>query len=582
MSTVRNSRLGGLSLSRCLHAVCERVASFSRLVNTVRFLRACQITAQLRRRLPKWQRLGTYLRTDFPGVSWDADNRFLAPGIQQNGPEDAANGRFRFLNRIEDVGFPPALDGTDLPKLWQYNLQYYEWLWCLDYTAAKQAASDWIVRYPFSVSSTGWEPYPLSLRVTNWCAVFFGKFRKQTISDGGFCQKLWQSVCSQCEYLRLNLERHLLGNHYLENGVALAFVGSCFKGPTSEGWLNVGCKVLEEQIKEQILPDGIHFELSPMYHCRVMYGFAMLAATNDAKLRALVTEPLIRMLKAQDKTLHPDGRIALLNDSAFGIYNEPCELRKYCSTVLAHEQGTVAAEEGCFSLPDAGYYGWRNLKGHYLICDFGQIGPDYIPGHAHADMLGYELSLNGQRVIVDSGVFDYEQSDMRRFCRSTCAHNTVEIDGQDQCELWGVFRVALRGKPRNTKWRPSEGGFELSGSHDGYERLKGRPKHARKIQWVESKATLNVHDQVFARRRVQAVSRIHLHPDCSIVKQMDDMIHIDYPAGTFTVCVQCSGQVVIGEGWYCPEFGKRVRNTVVEIKAEGSEIDLEYEVRNLA
>ena len=183
---------------------------------------------------------------------------------------------------------------------------------------------------------------------------------------------------------------------------------------------------------------------------------------------------------------------------------------------------------------------------------------------------------------MDSGVFDYEQSDMRRFCRSTCAHNTVEIDGQDQCELWGVFRVARRGKPRNIKWRPSDGGFELSGSHDGYERLKGRPKHTRKIQWAESKATLKVHDQVFARRRVHAVSRIHLHPECSIVKQMDDMIHIDYPAGTFTVCIQCSGQVVIGEGWYCPEFGKRVRNTVVEIKAEGSEIDLEYEVRNLA
>ena len=109
-----------------------------------------------------------------------------------------------------------------------------------------------------------------------------------------------------------------------------------------------------------------------------------------------------------------------------------------------------------FALRDAGYYGARG-SGHYVVCDAAPIGPDYQPGHAHGDLLSFELSLAGRRVIVDAGVHGYDGDPLRAWCRSTRAHNTVEIDGEDQCEFWGTFRVARRARPRDVVWTPRAG-----------------------------------------------------------------------------------------------------------------------------
>ena len=48
-----------------------------------------------------------------------------------------------------------------------------------------------------------------------------------------------------------------------------------------------------------------------------------------------------------------------------------------------------------------------------VLCDIGRIGPDYLPGHAHADTLSFELSLAGERVIVNSGISEYGLSSER-------------------------------------------------------------------------------------------------------------------------------------------------------------------------
>lgn len=37
------------------------------------------------------------------------------------------------------------------------------------------------------------------------------------------------------------------------------------------------------------------------------------------------------------------------------------------------------------------------------------IGPDYIPGHAHADTFNYELRIDGVPFIVDTGISTYNK-----------------------------------------------------------------------------------------------------------------------------------------------------------------------------
>ena len=70
------------------------------------------------------------------------------------------------------------------------------------------------------------------------------------------------------------------------------------------------------------------------------------------------------------------------------------------------------------------------------MLDVGPIGPDYLPGHAHADTLSFELSLHGRRVLVNSGTSVYGIGAERLRQRGTAAHNTLTVDGADSSEVW--------------------------------------------------------------------------------------------------------------------------------------------------
>jgi uncharacterized heparinase superfamily protein len=456
--------------------------------------------------------------------------------------------------------------------LWQYNLHYHDYLWDISFQHAKDMVLDWIERCPYGRPEIAWEPYPVSLRLTNWCAYLFGHHKREMDADTAFAEAAWRSIYQQATFLQSHLEIHLLGNHILENAVALGVVGSCFGGPSAADWLRRSLDILREQLPEQMLPDGGHFERSPMYHSRVLWCLLALFNTGQAELGALVRAPLERGLRALAMMCHPDGQIALLNDAAFGIYCAPQTLFHYAQRVLGE---LIEPPEGCFALSDSGYYGARTTKGHYLICDYGLIGPDYIPGHAHGDIFSYELSYQGHRVVVDSGVFDYEVSDTRAYCRSTRAHNTVTIDGQDQCEFWAAFRVARRGRPHEVRWAPFEGGFRLQGWHDGYTRLRGKPKHARRLTWHDE-GILLIRDEVGSKSAVEGISRIHLHPDCKIVQQDENSVEVHSPVGPVSVKFAGPGNLRVEEALYCPEFGLRVPNKALAWSARGPDIRFGY------
>lgn len=554
--------------------------SLRRLLHTVRYLRYQQILGQVRSRLNLWyekqEAFNDKFAPAYAGCRWCPVTEFLPPGLQHNSAAKILTGQLCFLNNMQNTGWPPKWNCDNLPKLWQYNLHYCDYLWGLDYEHAKLLAWDWITNYPLKKAQIGWQGYPASLRLTNFCAIFFGKYRKQTEADTVFLRKLWGSIYVQAEWLTKHLEIHLLGNHLFENGAALAFAGSCFAGRAADKWLRKGIRILAKEIPEQVLNDGTHFELSPMYHCRITYLLAMLLNTNHPQLVTLTKEPLKKMVNALRHITHPDGRIALLNDSAFGIYNAPAQLVYYAGNFFEIDN----AGTGNFTLPEAGYYGFRDDKGTYVICDAARIGPDYIPGHAHADIFSFELSLKGQRVIVDSGVYNYETGQMRQYCRATKAHNTVEINGQDQCEMWAAFRVGRRGRPHNIKWIAGEDGFELSAWHDGYKRQKGGCVHYREFNWNKA-GKLIVRDIITASKPQSIISRVHLHPNCKIDHLKDSTVRVAYPEGYFRISFSGNGNLSLEDSYYCPEFGVKIPNKALAFSFSGCKTEAGFQIEAL-
>lgn len=548
--------------------------SAARLFHTLRFLRFRQIAGQLRVRgqglVEKPTRFARRPVPRYPGCRWNPRAEFLPPGPQTQGAEDLLRGEFRFIGDGQRLGWPPRWDAGP-SRLWRYNLHYFEYLWALEFAEARVVVRHWIENHALARGRVGWEPYPTSLRLLNWCGYFLGRHRDATEADAEFLTELWGSVQLQVEWLTQHLETHLLGNHLLENAAALAFCGSCFDGASADGWFRQGRQLLVEQLPEQILDDGGHFEHSPMYQLRVAYLLTTLLNAGQPELAALIEEPLERVVDAMVHMSHPDRDIALFNDSALNVYNDPQALRKWWATVRRRPQGSETPAFGTFSLPALGYYGARGESGHYVICDAGALGPDYLLGHAHGGIFSFELSLSGHRVIVDSGVYGYETDEMRRYCRSTRAHNTVEIDGQSQCEFWASFRVGRRGRPRDVEMEPTMDGFRLRGWHDGYQRLGGRPTHRREFAWYD-RGVLMVRDTITSSRRVSGVSRVHLHPDCRITGLAGCEAVVEHPRGRFRVRFAGPGELEVEDSYYCPEFGVRIENRALAFTASAAPI----------
>jgi uncharacterized heparinase superfamily protein len=530
------------------------------LLRTVRHLRGKQVVGQVTHRLRRtWEdpaRILSYTVPQFQQCAWKPRKPFLAPRYPS--PDEMLAGRFTFINRTETLHWPPDWDCLYLPKLWQYNLHYCDHLWGLGFDDSCKMALDWIEHHTPRCGRVGWEPYPTSLRLMNWCAVFFEKFRSQIENDVPARDKIWQSIWRQSEWLSRHLETHLMGNHLLENAAALTVVGSCFAGDDPGRWLQRGLDLLRKQLAEQVLADGGHFERSPMYHTRVVYVLAMLSNIGRDEIDQIVAEPLARATAAMKRLTHPDGRIALLSDSAFDIYNDPTELAEYLGS-------PQSAPPGNFALPETGYFGARTADGSYIICDAGPIGPDYLPGHAHGDMLSFELSLRGHRVITDSGVYDYARSPQRSYCRSTAAHNTVEINGQSQCEFWDVFRVGRRGTVHDVAFDSRDDGFTLSAWHDGYCQQQSCTRHHRTFNWRHN-GLLSIEDTITTDSPVHFVSRLHLHPDCSIISQTPEAVGVRYPAGDFAIRFGGPGYLTVTSSSYFPQFNREYNRPLIELR----------------
>ena len=410
---------------------------------------------------------------------------------------------FRFLNEERSLA-EHGWDGADVPKLWRYNLHYFD---DLNAEGAAQRGdwhraliARWIAENPPG-RGTGWEPYPTSLRIVNWI--------KWARAGNALPPDAVQSLAVQARWLTRRLEYHLLGNHLFANAKALVFAGCFFEGEEADGWRALGHRILAREVPEQILADGGHFELSPMYHALALED--MLDLANIERSAGFSVPPawdgkIAAMRRWLAAMSHPDGEIAFFNDAAIGIAPPPRELEDYAARLGFAP--SAAGEGGTEWLRESGYV--RLARGNAVaLLDVARVGPDYLPGHAHADTLSFELSVGGLRVIVNSGTSVYGTGAERLRQRGTAAHNTVEIDGENSSEVWSGFRVARRARPQRLSVTQGDADQVVTCGHDGYARLSGRPHHWR--TWRFGTDRLAVSDRIEGRCR-SAVAAFHFHP----------------------------------------------------------------------
>ena len=487
-------------------------------------------------------------------------------------PSLIAPREFCFLNtcgELDRLGW----DDPNTDKLWRYNQHYFDDLNATDARARRDwhlaLMADWIAGNPPGKGS-GWEPYPTSLRMVNWI--------KWTLAGNELPQEARHSLAVQARWLTRRLERHLLGNHLFANAKALIFAGFWFEGNEAGNWLAIGLRILAREVPEQILPDGGQFELSPMYHALALEDMLDLinitrsypAALNakQEKQQADWEARIPDMQRWLHALCHPDGRIAFFNDSAFGIAPTVEELDAYASR-LAFPAPPLSIP--LIWLGDSGYGRLSNQEATLLV-DMARVGPNYLPGHAHADTLSFEFSLHGRRIIVNSGISLYGTSAERLRQRSTAAHSTVAVAGKDSSEVWGGFRVARRARILSAQMHREGEVLIAEGAHDGYCRLKGQPVHHRR--WQLSRGSLVVEDKLSDDRQ-PAEARFHLHPDITATQTAPDRGTCVLPDGQqFSWKIGTEGARLEPSTWH-PEFGISLPSTCLAVPLQDGRASFE-------
>lgn len=538
--------------------------SIARYFHTLRHLRSVQFLGRVRRLLP--QRPNT---RPAPRVRERSGRWLIGP---QRQAVTSSPGTFRFLNQTYSISSPADWREAPVSRLWMYNLHYHDALNGMD-SKGQTDLDRWLlqewVRHNPPGSSPGWEPYPTSLRIVNWV--------RWALSGGATEPYMLHSLAVQARWLQQRLEYHLLGNHLWANAKALVFAGGFFEGAEANELLHQGLRLLERELDEQVLSDGGHIERSPMYQATLTEDLLDLRnlalALPDALPERFVKEVsgrASRMLRWLKVMSHPDGRISFFNDSAFGVAPDYQGLRAYALRLgVDVDDAPLDAVE---ALPESGYVRLQGGRA-VVICDVAPVGPDYQPGHAHADTLSFELSLDGRRLFVNSGTSTYETGSLRSWQRSTAAHNTVEVDGADSSEVWAAFRVARRARPRDARWEQLGQELTLTCAHDGYRRLRGRVMHRRR--WVLRPDELLIEDELEGEYR-EAIARLHVHPD--FVVGSDDaravalMHRGEALSERVSVTVVGASELAVRKGAWYPEFNFACANHHLGVKFEGEQL----------
>jgi hypothetical protein len=414
----------------------------------------------------------------------------------------------------------------------------------------------WLDANPPGIGINWVNTMEIAIRAVNWLWAI-GTLEGFRPLDCELQERVTRSLQAHGRHIARNLEGspQLRSNHFLADILGLLVLGSSLPGDRAAArWLNRAQRELERQIREQVLDDGVGFEASLSYHGLALEMFliaAEVAGQQGRPFSQAFAERLSAMLDVSRAVRHSGGRVPLFGDGDSGrilpasferppthdsilwlgaaIMGDTAPLAGTPDEEVAWTLGLDAwkraadlrppAERSTKAFPSGGLYVLHGGDIHAVVrC--GGVGQNGNGGHAHCDLLSFELSIGGVPLVVDSGTYAYTfDADARNAFRSTSAHNTVAVDGLEQHEIdpSALFRMRARACPRVERWVVGERLVELMASHDGYLQPAGA-LHRRRFTLDRQTGKLKVEDELRGVGALAAQSILHLAPDTEILE----------------------------------------------------------------
>jgi Heparinase II/III-like protein/Heparinase II/III N-terminus len=371
-------------------------------------------------------------------------------------------------------------------------------------------------------------------------------------------------------------------------------------------WANEAAGVLERELKKNTFPSGVNREMAFDYHGFVTELAVVAAAEASLAGRPLSAElwaSLYRMFDVVAATVDVSIRAPRQGDGDNGtaLVLDPPATERWPGllaighalfdtpgwwptveptvtgtllTSMAGRHASTPSDRRPNHYSDAGMTLLRSSPSDgaeiWCRCDSGPHGFLSIAAHAHADALAVEVRHNGVDVLADPGTYCYHgEPRWRSYFRSTHAHNTIEVGGQDQSSSGGPFLWTRHARSTLVQLESNAEGnvTAWSAEHDGYRTLTPPVRHHRAVRLDGRRRRIEIIDRLETTGRHALRFALHLGPDID-AHMIGPDVELSWTSGTSTLgarlCLPSGlswsmkrGQTEPVLGWYSSRFGEK-------------------------
>ncbi len=419
--------------------------------------------------------------------------------------------------------------------------------------------------------------------------------------DGGFLRQVLTSLHAQVEFLCANLTPKR--NHRTLELMAIMLAGVALPElARARHWREFALAETVANLQADLLPDGVHCELSTDYHHLALRNWLQvreLAARNGMPVPAAMDAALQRGFEFSLHVHQPSGLVPSLSDGDVHSYRP---LLAQAAALYGREDWHFVASAGTQGRAPAhrvahfraaGYHvlrsGWPAApqfeQAQHLVLDCGPLGEG---NHGHLDALSFELAAGGRALVVDPGRYTYSEAgavNWRVHFRGTAAHNTVCIDGRHQTRYeprpvkgpsrhaTGQVRHRIAGPAPATQLREAAESPQLDLLHGRALSAEVDAAHERVIVFVDQRYWI-VSDSLRSPSRHHYAMRLQLGPAAQDRSRLQGG-RLHSPDLHIAVADAPGQHCVLEAAWVSTRYGHKDAAPRLCTQAEGTDVDFD-------
>lgn len=314
---------------------------------------------------------------------------------------------------------------------------------------------DWIRKNPLTPERCyfpkSWDAIQVGIRATRWSGLL-SCFLSSPACDAPFLVALLTSLYNHARKTWLSPYPNHTDNFLVIESAGLADIALSFpEFRDAAQWRSAAFAQLDTAMREQVLPDGMHGELSPGYH---LYCASLFLNVADHAARNGCAAPFIagveRMADVVMGISTPQRRLPVVGD---GYPSDTRAFLRDAAEAFQRPDFLAAATDGAqgqwparrnIAFADSGFCAFRSdwsadAVWMCLHCGPASVQPSAF--HSQFDNGTFELMAGGRCLMRDPGVYCYAKGDPRREAfRRTAAHQTLTLNGANSRRAGRVLR----------------------------------------------------------------------------------------------------------------------------------------------